>query len=79
MDPCNVFLVDKNGGKRTYQANLKTFLRAVSTLTGTEYSSINLGDRIYGEDYSEHNLRELGFRQGIDVELMSRFNGGSSN
>ena len=78
MDPCNVFLVDKNGGKRTYQANLnnklKKFLEAVEILTGIKNSSISLGDQIYGQDYSEHTLRQLGFRQGIDVELMSRFN-----
>ena len=78
MDTCNVFLIDTNGGKRVYQVNLnhklRTFLRAMSTLTGIEYSSIFLGGQIYGQDYFEHNLRELGFRQGINVELMSRFN-----
>lgn len=80
MDPCNVFLVDSDGGKRPYTANLnhrlQKFLEAVTILTGTKNAAISFGDRIYGQDYYNYTLRDLGFRSGMDVELMSTFKGG---
>ncbi|OMJ79930.1 hypothetical protein SteCoe_19963 [Stentor coeruleus] len=80
MDPCNVFLVDSDGSKRSYTANLNqklaAFLRSISILTGRETTLISLGEQFYGRDYNDYTLRQLGFRQGIDVELMSDFKGG---
>jgi hypothetical protein len=82
MDPCPVFLIDMNGVKRAYQANLNhklgTFLRLVNTLTGITNESVSVGDIIYGADNHQNSLRNLGFRPGIDVELMSSFAGGYS-
>ena len=81
MDTCNVFLVDPDGGKRPYPANLnhrlEKFLEVVSILTGTKNTAINLGDRIYGQDSYNTTLRNLGLRPGMDVELMATFKGGS--
>lgn len=80
MDPCSVIIVDSNGGKRPYIANLNhrliKFLEAMVTLTGTTNTTISLGDQIYGKDFNNHTLRELGFRPGMNIELMTSFSGG---
>lgn len=75
MEKCNIFLVDLDGVKRPYGVNLNqnfnSFLRTMSELDGIEYTSISLSGQIYGQGEYEFSLKQLGFRPGVDVELMS--------
>lgn len=83
MDKCNVFIIDSNGNKRPCSVNLnntlKAFLRIAQTITGTENTSISLGDQIHGRDKYESTLRSLGVTANMDIELMTSFQGGKTH
>ena len=80
MEPCKFFIVDSSGVRMPIQANLNSklreFLHLLSVQKGVECSGIYFGDRIFSQDYHEYSLREIGFRQGVEVELLSSFKGG---
>jgi hypothetical protein len=56
--------------------NLNHKLSTFLVLSGEENSIIIIGDTIYGSDYSDYTLRQIGFRQGTDVEVFPSFVGG---
>lgn len=81
MDTCEVYLIADSGGvKLPFKADLnqrmEIFLEIIRFIIGDEnYYGFCIGNRIYMRDHYQQTLRELGFRQGIDIVMLAKYAG----